>query len=109
MPNQTQHGINKVSAAFIFQAEPLKKLTILGGDLFFRFGATAGNVTYDWSKIIPLNEQDNKDYPILWSTFAGAALRLRESFGVNLRVGIGSTTEKKATPFFTIDIGSFEN
>ena len=109
MPNQTQHGINKVSTALIFQVEPLKKLTILGGDLFFRFGGTAGNVTYEWNKIIPLNEQDNKDYPVLWSTFAGAALRLRENFGVNLRVGIGSTTEKRATPFFTLDIGSFEN
>ena len=109
IPNQTRHGINKVSSSIIFQVEPLNRLTILGGDLFFRFGATAGNVTYDWNKMLPLNEENYREYPLLWSSFVGAALRLRENFGVNLRVGVGSTTEKKATPFFTLDIGSFEN
>jgi len=108
MSNETQHGINKVSAALILQIEPWKKLTILGGDVFLRIGATAGNVTYDWKKIIPLSQEDQEAYPLLWSSFAGAAVRLRENFGILLRVGLGSTTEKSVTPFFTLDIGSFD-
>lgn len=107
IPNENQHGTIKVCSSIILQYKPVENLTILGGNLNFQLGFTAGNVTYDWKDIINFESAKN-EYPVLWSSYFGVALGLKNNFGLLIRGGVGSTHEKSVTPFFALDAGSFK-
>lgn len=104
---RTRNGTNKVTASLSMQFEPWDKVTILGGDVFFRFDFSVGNVTYGWDNLIPIDEEYINNYPILWNSSLGAVLKLKEGINVLLRFGVGATDEKYFTPFLALDIGSF--
>ena len=105
--NKTTFGINKIAGTISCQFEPWEQITILGGDVFLRAHFSIGKVTYKWSDMIPKTEEERQNNPLLWSTSLGSVLKLREGLNVLARLGVGSTNEKKVTPFFAIDIGSF--
>ena len=106
--NKTNFGINKIAGTISCQFEPWEQITILGGDVFLRANFSIGKITYRLSDIIPKTEEDLERNPILWSTSIGSVLKLREGINILARIGLGSTNEKKFTPFFALDIGSFE-
>ena len=105
--NKTIFGINKMAGTVSCQFEPWEQITILGGDVFLRANFSIGKVTYYWSDMIPKTEEQKEKNPVLWSTSLGSVLKIREGLDVLARIGIGSTHEKKFTPFLAIDIGSF--
>ena len=105
--NKTTFGINKFAGTISCQFEPWEQLTILGGDVFLRLSASVGRLTYNLSDMFPKTEDMRERYPVLWSTSLGSVLKIREGLDVLVRLGLGSTNEKKFTPFFSIDIGSF--
>lgn len=107
IPNKTTHGINIVTGSISLQVEPWEQLTILGGDVFLRFNGTIGNLTYDWKDMIPDKNDDSNKYPILWSSSIGLAIKLKEGLSILIRGGLGSTNEKKWTPFIAVDMGSY--
>lgn len=106
--NKTTFGINKIAGTVSCQFEPWEQITILGGDVFLRASFSMGKLTYKWPDMISKTEEERERNPLLWSTSIGSVLKLRQGFNVLARIGIGSTNEKKFTPFFAIDIGSFE-
>ena len=72
-----------------------------------RLSGSIGQLTYNLSDLIPKTEEALERYPVLWSTSLGSVLKIREGLNVLIRLGLGSTNEKKFTPFFSIDLGSF--
>ena len=99
-------GSCKLAAAISIQLEPWKKLTILGGDALLTLNGTIGNVTQSFTKMIPDTESDKEYYPILWTSGAGIAIKIKSAYSVYLRFGAASTMQKSITPFFSMDIGS---
>ena len=56
--------------------------------------------------MIPDTESDKEYYPILWTSGAGIAIKIKSAYSVYLRFGAASTMQKSITPFFSMDIGS---
>lgn len=102
-----EFGTNLVAARVDLQFQPMKHLTIFGGDLFIILEGTAGNVTYQWKDMFAHFWNPETERKILWTGSLGVGVRIRNQFGLMLRAGVGSTRVKQAVPFFCFDIGDF--
>ncbi len=95
--DNSAYGLHKAAIAMSIQFQPWKNLTILGGQVIFRFMASYGNVIYDWNDSFK---------NVLWNTSFGAGVKIKEGLSIFIRGGVGSTKTQELTPFFAMDLGS---
>ena len=88
---------HKAAATLAFQFQPWENLSILGGQLILSVSASAGEL---------LNElEDIALNSLMWNASLNIGLRLRNNFGLLLRIGAGGTGSARPAPFLAFDIG----
>jgi NTE family protein len=88
---------HKAAATLALQFKPWENLTILGGQLIFSLSASAGDLSNKWADFSSNN--------LIWNTSFNTGLRIRNNYGILLRLGTGSTGSASPAPFFAFDIG----
>ncbi len=98
-PHVTQKyifGLHKAALKVEFQFSPPKPLTILGGQVFFGFGGSVGDVWLRYDDILAIDS-------IEWQTSGFGGLRIKDSIGLKISVGAGSNNNSVA-PFISLDL-----
>ena len=104
--SKERFGTNLAAIALCLQFKPAEHLTILGGDLIFRLESTLGTLNYAWNQTFEQFQDLESDHPILWSETAGVGVKIKNNFGIHLRLGVCSTNTNLVAPLFTLDIGN---
>ncbi len=89
------YGIHKVAAKVDFQLQPSTQLTVLGGQFFTGISGAIGGVWNDYETLLTFKDFD-------WQASAITGLRVKDSFGVIVRVGAG-TYEQGIAPYASLD------
>jgi NTE family protein len=88
---------NKAATNLALQFKPWENLTILGGQLIFSLSASAGELLNEWEDFA----FDN----LIWNASFNVGLRITNSFGLLLRLGVGSSGSTPPVPFLAFDMG----
>jgi len=88
---------HKAAASLSFQFQPWKNLIILGGQLIFSVSASAGELLNEWT--------DFTFGSMIWNVSFNTGLRIRNNFGILLRLGAGSNGFTGPKPFISFDVG----
>ena len=88
---------HKAAMSFAIQYSPWENITIIGGQLIFSLSGAVGQLLDDFG-----------DFSLagpIWNVSLNAGLRIRNNFGIMLRIGTGNTGSTPPKPFIALDIG----
>jgi NTE family protein len=95
--SSTPYYSHKTATNLALQLKPWENLTILGGQVILSLSASAGELSNEWT--------DFSLDDFIWNTSFNIGLRIRNHFGLLLRLGTGSIGSSPPVPFIAFDIG----
>ena len=87
----------KAAAFLALQFHPWKNLSILGGQLLFSTSFSAGELVNEFEEFKLEN--------MIWAASFNTGLRLKNNFGLQLRIGAGRKGSDPPAPFLAFDLG----